>query len=321
MIEFMKEFINSEETYLIDGTRFFSSSNKSSYARKGYNTKKVQTKQINVLYLFARNSRSPVYYQLLPGNIVDKSEVERTLRESEVKNCIVIGDNGCYSKNITGYMDTESISYIYPLRTDTTYVDEAFRSTPGYKKYDDALIYHGRTVWYKKQPVGTNGKYIYIYQDSGTKGIKENHYIERYTAGYEGYTLEDFYNKQQNYGMTFLYSSIDTDPKEIYLAYKTRWELEELFDYLKNGLDLGRISQQSNVAMEAWAFLNHICIMMFYSLCRRMADAGLSDQYAAENLIGLAKNISKVQINDKWYLSAISKTDKDLFAQIGVSFE
>ena len=94
-----------------------------------------------------------------------------------------------------------------------------------------------------------------------------------------------------------------------------------MFDYLKNNLSLGRVSQQSNESMEAWAFLNHICMMMFYKLCKAMMDASVYDSYTPEDLMGLAKNISKVCINDKWYLSEISKADKDLFKRINVDYE
>jgi len=218
-------------------------------------------------------------------------------------------------------MDGEGISYIYPLKVNTKYVSGEFRGQPGYEKYDDAFVYHGRTIWYKKQAVGANGKRIYIYQDSGVKVEKENRYMEKYKAMADGYTLEDFHDRQRDFGMSFLYSNIDTDAEDIYLAYKTRWELEEMFDYLKNNLGLGRVSQQSNESMEAWAFLNHICMMMFYKLCKAMMDASVYDSYTPEDLMGLAKNINKVCINDKWYLSEISKADKDLFKRINVDYE
>ena len=321
MIEFMREFVPQGETLLFDGTCFFSSSKNATYPRKGYNPRRSQAKQINVLYVFDRNNRAPIYYRLLPGNIVDKAAVEATFREADIKNCIAIGDKGCYSKHITGFMDGEGISYIYPLNINTKYVSGEFRRQLGYEKYDDAFVYHGRTIWFKKQTVGANGKHIYIYQDSGVKVEKENRYMEKYKANAEGYTLEGFHEKQKDYGMSFLYSNIDTGAEEIYLAYKTRWELEEMFDYLKNSLNLGRVSQQSNEAMEAWAFLNHICMMMFYKLSKAMIDASLSDTYTPEDMMGLAKNISKVCINDKWYLSEISKADRDLFKRISVEFE
>ena len=320
MVDFMREFIPEGETLLFDGIHFLTGS-KGSYARQGYNPKKSQSRQINSLYVFDRNNRAPVYYRLLPGNIVDKAAVEATFREADIKNCIAIGDKGCYSKKVTGFMDDSGISYIFPLRTDTAYVSQEFRKQPGHDKYEDAFVYHGRTVWFKKQGIGEKGKHLYIFQDNGMRSIKEANFMEKHSAGVEGYTLEKFNEKQMNFGMIFLYSSIDTRAEDIYLAYKTRWEIEEMFDYLRNTLDLGRVSQQSNEAMEAWAFLNHICLMMFYRLSRALLDAGLSDRYAPQDLMGLAKNISKVKVNDDWYLSEISKTDLDLFSMIGVGFE
>ena len=51
-----------------------------------------------------------------------------------------------------------------------------------------------------------------------------------------------------------------------------------------------------------------------------MIDASLTDTYTPEDMMGLAKNISKVCINDIWYLSEISKADRDLFKRIDVEY-
>ena len=168
------------------------------------------------------------------------------------------------------------------------------------------------------QTIGGEGKLIYIFQDDGLKNSSELIYLRKKDAGYDDYSLEDFFVRQKHFGMHFLYSNLDSEPEEIYLSYKARWEIEECFDYLKNGIDLGTVYQRGNEKIEAWAFLNHISLMMFYSLYKKLSDVKLIKKHCPEEIIGLAKNIYRVKINDSWFTSEVSKTDLELFKTLGV---
>ena len=316
---FMQEFIPKGEVLLFDGTCIFSDSKESTYAKQGYNPRGKKNGQINLLYAFAKSDHMPVYYRLLPGNITDKAAFMNTVKESGIENCIIIGDNGFYSKSNTSFLDEQQLSYILPLRTDTKYVNDRFKALSDKEKFEDCFVYHDRVIWFTKVPIGDNRKQVYIFRDDGMKRYSELSFMRKKDAEYESYTLDRFYDKQNSYGMHYLYSNIETEPQDIYLSYKARWEIEECFDYLKNGLDLGTVYQRNNEKMESWAFLNHISLMLFYSLHRKLLETGLSKKYCVEEIIGLAKTISKVQINDDWYVSEMSKPDKDLFSAIGVN--
>lgn len=319
MSAFMKEFIPEGETLLFDGTNIFTSSKGSSYARYGYNAKGKTTKQINLLYAFAKDTHAPVYYRLLPGNIVDRSAFTSLIKEAGIKNSVVIADKGFYSKKNTSYLDKENIQYILPLCNDTKYVSDDFLSNGDTKKYDNCFVYHDRVVWHKKQSIGADGKFVYIFQDDGTKRSQELLYMQKKESDYEDYSLSNFYEKQKRFGMHFFYSNIDTDAQSIYLYYKGRWEIEECFDYLKNALDLGTVYQRTNEKIEAWAFLNHISLMMLYSIYRKLTDCKLINKYSPEDIIAIARNINRVQINNgDWYTTEVSKTDMKLLETLGI---
>lgn len=319
MCGFMQEFIYEGETLLFDGTCLFSDSKDSTYARQGYNPKAKRGRQINLLYAFDKANHSPVYYRLLPGNIVDKAAFTNTLTEAQIQNCIVVADKGFYSKTNTSYLDEHHISYILPLRDDTTYVDDAFLTDPNRDKFDNCFVYHDRVIWYTRKPIGSENKFVYIFQDDGIRKSSELHYLKKKDAEHGNYTLENFFIKQKRFGMHFLYSNLDLTPEEIYLSYKARWEIEECFDYLKNGLDLGTVYQRSNEKIEAWAFLNHISLMMFYSLYKNMLDSDLLKKFSPEDIIHLAKNINIVKFYDSWILSEVSLSDLSLFQLLHVS--
>ena len=317
--KFMLKYVMQGETLLFDGTTIFTSSENSSYAREGYNSKKRKSKQVNLLYAFDKSNHAPVYYRLLPGNIVDKAAFVQMVRETGIENCIIIADKGFYSKINTSYLDENHILYILPLKDNTKYVDDGFLGNPNLSKYNGCFVYHDRVIWYKKEAVGNDKKYIYIFQDDGGKKKNELTYMKKKEADYGEYTMDDFFERQKRFGMLFFYSNIDVEPKEIYLDYKGRWEIEECFDYLKNSLDLGTVSQQSNEKIEAWAFLNHISLMMFYSLYRKLTDTKLICKYCPEDIIDISRNISKVKVNNQWYVSEVSKNDLGLLSSIGIN--
>ncbi len=317
--KFMLKYVTQGETLLFDGTTIFTNSENISYAREGYNTKKKKSKQVNLLYAFDKTNHAPVYYRLLPGNIVDKAAFIQMIRETGIENCIIIADKGFYSKINTSYLDENNIKYILPLKDNTKYVDNGFLSDSNLSKYGGCFVYHDRVIWYKKEAVGNENKHIYIFQDDGGRKNSELIYLRKKEADYDEYTMDDFFEKQKRFGMLFFYSNIDADPKEIYLDYKGRWEIEECFDYLKNSLNLGTVSQQSNEKMESWAFLNHISLMMFYSLYKKLTDTKFICKYCPEDIIDISRNISKVKVNDQWFVSEVSKTDLGLISSLGVN--
>jgi len=318
MVEFMRSYVSDETTLLFDGTNIFTSSDASSYARKGYNHGKRKTTQVNLLYIFDGASHMPVYYRMLPGNIVDKASLTASIRESGARGGIIIGDKGFYSKKNTAFLDEGGFSYILPLQGNTTYIDTSFAENLDRKKFDGYFFYHDRVIWYKKNQIGNKGHFVYIFQDDHLKGLKEAVYLAKAEEEYEGHTKEQFFAKNR-LGLIGFMSNLDEDTQDIYLKYKARWEIEECFDYLKNSVKIGACYRRSNEHMEAWAFLNHISLLQFYTLNRKITKAGLTVKYSAEDVIDISRNIYKVILDDgQQIISEISKKDRELLQKLDV---
>jgi transposase len=317
MVSFMQEFVPEDATILFDGTNIFTSA-ADSYARKGYNHGKRRTTQINLLYLFTKESRTPCYYRLLPGNITDKSSFELAVRESGVHNVTVIGDKGFYSKKNSSYLDSVGLRYILPLQSNTKMIDNDFASLPGTGKFDGFFIYHDRPIWYTRKDVGNAEHYVYIFQDDEKKLLKEKQYLKKLAESFGGYSREAFETKTR-VGMFAFYSNINTEAQDIYTSYKGRWEIENCFDYLKNTVRLGVCYQQTKEGMAAWAFLNHISLMLFYKLVQALGTQQLSLDYSPEDIIDIAKNVYWVKCgNAQPVISEITKHEVELLGKLGV---
>lgn len=317
MVSFMQEFVPEDATILFDGTNIFSAS-ADSYARKGYNHGKRKTTQVNLLYLFSKDTHTPCYYRLLPGNITDKSSFEQAVRESGAQNVTIIGDKGFYSKKNTSYLDSIGLKYILPLQSNTKMIDNSFAALPGTEKFDGFFIYHDRAIWYTCKPIGTSGHILYIFQDNEKKLLKENKYLKKIAQDYGGYTREAFEAKTR-IGMFSFYSNIEADPQEIYIAYKGRWAIENCFSYLKNTVQLGVCYQQTKEGMASWAFLNHISLMLFYKLVQTLITNRLSKDFSPEDIIDMVKNVYLVKCgHDRPMVSEITVKETEILQKLRV---
>ena len=119
--------------------------------------------------------------------------------------------------------------------------------------------------------------------------------------------------------MFSFYSNIEIEAQEIYTSYKGRWEIENCFDYLKNTVRLGVCYQQTKEGMAAWAFLNHISLMLFYKLVQALAAQQMSSEFSPGDIIDIVRNVYLVKCgNDQPSVSEISQKETEILQRLGV---
>ena len=104
-------------------------------------------------------------------------------------------------------------------------------------------------------------------------------------------------------------------PEEIYRLYKTRIEIEQTFDFLKNLLETDVIYLQDKYAVEGWAFINHLSLLLAYLVYSKLHNANLLSKFSISDFLSHLKYIHKINMKNSWVLSEISgKTQKLLDA-------
>ncbi len=148
-----------------------------------------------------------------------------------------------------------------------------------------------------------------MYLDEKLKAEEEKDYLQRIEKQLEGYTIENFYEKQYRFGTLIVIANIESSPKEIFELYKSRNQIEQTFDTFKNLLGADVSYMQDEKALETWAFINHISMMMLYKVYSLLRKHKLLSKYSAADLIEHLKYIFKLKINQQWVTSEIvSKT-------------
>ena len=81
--------------------------------------------------------------------------------------------------------------------------------------------------------------------------------------GVEGYTEENRLVAQQRFGIYVMKTNImDLSLKTIYEYYKSRFEIECMFDTIKNTLKFDKSFMHNDSSLESWAFINHVSIIL-----------------------------------------------------------
>lgn len=305
--KFLRKFIDGSEHIVFDATHIVSLSKKTKMAQKGYNTSGNHDPQVNLFYMFSVDKQQPNYYRLFPGNIQGTSALKHCLSESELKNCIAIGDKGfCSEKNIN-LLDEAKLQYILPLKRDSVLIDYDRLKSKLYKEaFDGHFIYQDRPIFYTTLKEN-KGKKVIIYTDKSLGLDEEKTYLNRVNMEYEGYTMEEYHNKQIKFGtISMITNCIKQTPEKIYESYKSRMEIEIVFDTYKNLLIADKTYMQSDNAMEAWVFINHIATMLYYRIFNLLKNNEMLGKISPYDVLMKFARINKIKINSDWRISEIN---------------
>ena len=129
--------------------------------------------------------------------------------------------------------------------------------------------------------------------------------------------MDMYLEKQNTFGtISMLTNMIDKAAEFIYLQYKSRAEVEGVFDSYKNLLEADRMYMQSDDALNAWIFINHIAIMLYYNMFNIIREHGMSSNLSPRDLISRLTRINKIKINGEWYSAEINSKTQDILRKL-----
>ena len=312
-VGFMKEYLSDSRYILFDGTNIISASEEMDINRLGYNSHRQYDPQVNLMYAFSTDEHRPGYYRVIPGNIRDVSAFKKSVEELGLSNTVIIADKGFGSEQNFALLEGSNLKYIIPLRRNNGHCNRERMKSGNKDSFDGYFLFNRRAIWYYSYEQD-NKRYL-MFLDETLKAKEERDYLQNLEAGKEDFTHESFMERQYSFGTIAFHTNLPDDPKGIYCLYKTRGEIEQTFDFLKNLLEQDHIYLQDKYAVEAWAFINHISLMLVYEIYSRLKSADLLSKYSVQDFIVHLKYIQRLKINNSWVTGEISgKTQKLLDA-------
>lgn len=316
IVEFMNDNIGDSKHILFDGCSVISNSNNMDINRVGYNAHHQYDPQINLLYAFSYDKQKPVYYRIVPGNVRDVTSFVDSVNESKLKDVDIVGDKGFGSEVNMKYLEDIGLYYVIPAKRNTKYFDDSILKKGDKKEFDDFFTYNKRIIWYYSKKI--DNRYVHTFLDEDLKIKEEKDYIGRIASNIDGYDKDGLFDRQYKFGTIILITNKYEKAKDAYEIYKTRLEIEEMFDSLKNYMEADNSYMQKDISLEGWGFINHIAMILLYTIYEKLRKSDMLERYSAKDLIEYVKVIQQLKINGKWKVANISKKTLDILAKLGI---
>ncbi len=314
----MRTFINKGDYILVDLTNVNCKSNNISIAHKGYNSHRNYDPQVNLMLIFSANLREPVFYRVVPGNIREVKTFILTLKEAGIDEAVLIIDKGFYSEKNIEELNSNKLNFIMPLRRNNTLINYKPVLKPNRQGFQGYFKFDKRYIWYY---IKSSGKMrLVIYMDEELKTREEKDYLDRIDSHPESYSFEEYKNKIQAMGtIAMLTSQKDQTAEELFKAYKSRCEIEQMIDVMKNDIEADRTYMHNDDSLQAWFFINFIALIWHYRIYKVLMNNNLISKYSVHDLILILKEIKMIYIDGTWYLSEVNSKIHDLLKKLSIS--
>ena len=245
-IRYLKDVTNDEYAILVDSTGCQNACHIPITKISRHNNE--INNEFRVVLVVQRLTGLPVYYEIIPGNVVDSSTISRILRLMSrygFKITQVFGD-AAYScpANIEkvifcGKDLVMRLNPTYDLYASTLndHIDELTLST---FDVEHDIAYRNRVVRIIKvrTKIGTDKDskdvmgYVYLCRDHQAYHSKSDHYMTHHSQ--EAGSAEVIVKTCEKYGVFAIITSKEYDEKDVIAVYYLRQAIEQFFDFAKN---------------------------------------------------------------------------------------
>ncbi|MDR1049560.1 MAG: transposase [Deltaproteobacteria bacterium] len=278
-------------------------------------------KQIRMIYITDRNSRLPVYFRHVDGNIIDKSTLLSTINILESHNLqlnLFIMNDGYYSDdNVHDLLDLEipfltRVPNNIRLFTDINKkIGEELQSPENFIKFNDRYI----TV--KKIPFQHYGKncYAYICHDLSKQLIDTKYFLDK---NFEDDDFNEKYaNKMYNFGRFILFTNKDIPKEMIISIYYKRTEIEQIFNVPKNMTGLLPVPLRIEEIIRGHLFISFISSILASMLSNQLHKHNF---HYTDLLYDLCSLKISIRSNNNHTIHELDKNQRELIEALDLQY-
>jgi transposase len=318
MVSFFKEFsLSANDCIIFDGTDMPSQSAKIELCEMSKSKRGTYESLFNTMFIFSVQMQLPIYYRLLNAKIKDVKSFKLCLLESGIEQAVIIVDKGFYSKANIEELESENLKFIIPLHRNNSLIDYGLIKQNNKQLFNGFFEHEKRFVWFYQLPLD-NGQTLFVYMDEELKNREEKDYLNRVKNKIEDYSLEKYYLKQYSFGTIALLTNTANTGEKVYADYKTRTQIEEMIDSMKNVVEADKTYMQNEQTLEAWMFVNYIALHWYYIILQKIKLKKLNSKLSPQDLLLKLKELRRVKINEKWYNAEITAKTQQLLNKLDV---
>jgi transposase len=214
-------------------------------------------REIRLIVVLDKNSGYPLYFKYIPGNIVDKVTLKHIFYEMDAYDIDItttIMDAGYYSE--------ENLKFLYDRKV--VFLTHYIPNTKIYKRIIqneindiDDLKYHVRkdnrflkVKCIQVDDIANMKLYAYICKNLVEANKSELHILGKFDSEKtDDKEIEEIHEKLRKRGIFILLSSIEMPRDKIIPFYYERQDIEQIFDFAKNDLDLLPLRMHSEATL------------------------------------------------------------------------
>jgi len=311
---YLSKFSHSQNGLIIDGTSLPNQIHMPMSAW-GISGEEID-KQIRFLLVVDKESSEPLYFRAVPGNIVDVSTLQTTIKELKkygVKNNFVYVDAGFFSEENIKEMYSNEIDFLTRLPAERILykqlINEEARNIESIK---NLTRYGKRALFIKQKEVDLFGSKVFahIILDPQRKGREVNR-LGLNTLD-EKNINDSLEYELMTRGIMILISSFKIPKEDIVPAYYIRQTAEKMFGFSKDDLDILPLRVHSEGTLRGFLFLQFVSLILFVQLKKQIGK-----KHTVEEVLLTMRNL-KCKIYDKeLIISEPTRQQKDLAKLLG----
>ena len=100
--------------------------------------------------------------------------------------------------------------------------------------------------------------------------------------------------------------------------YKLRWEIEQLFDTMRNTIEADTSCMHDDTGFEAWSFINHVMLIAACRVLAMIRAKKLAKEYSLAGVMDILSRVHMIQVADEWMMAETTKKTKKMLKELGI---
>lgn len=296
--------------FALDLTQLFSESESIPWLEKGYNRKGGWPDQLQLL-LIHRLGRGPhpVFLKMLPGSIRDVSTVQNALLESGLKDVLLVGDKGLFSKTNVEALEKVRLAYLLSLKRNLAFIRYVPESS-----YGDYFTYRARVVWWRELRWGK--RRLFLFLDKALRAQEEAVLVNRIAQG--AVSKQRLHEHRDRLGTLALLTNTGLTAQEAYNLYKQRVEVELAFDAFKNTIEADKIYLQSRESVAGYFFVCFLSLYLYARILNHLRMKKLVDSVSMGDVLTQLSKVYRVRVESRDVWSEVPKKVRVLIEKLDI---
>lgn len=314
--QFMRNRIlaSCKDTILVDGTlKSYNSSSSffSDWSRKG---RVKGSKDFSLIYSYDINLKEPVASKPYTGNMLDSTAFIDFINMGGENNLFIL-DKGFWNTNdIEAIKKHNGCKYIVPIKKSAKIIDDNnmlsdLKILNDYK--EDIVLYRKLTI---------EDKIYYIFKSKNDSQTEEAAYLEK-NKKKNSFDYKKFEKKSKEFGVIIFESNYDTEPIDIYNAYLERWNIELMFNFYKNILDIEPTSVKNDYRLYATEFINYLSLIIACKVRKLFEEKKLLEKYSFRQIMRYLSKVKKCRVfykRQEWIDNKHLKYIDEIVSKLGI---